>query len=854
MYTTSPIPPSPADIPYTPLARPKNPSLISTTGSAINNITMASIFHHSHRARAAWLTCLAAAFRTAVACAIVGCTTLYGPASFRSLVGFPAFSYVTVILVVTDATLGDTLRGCWLGLYATAQSLGPAMLSMCLIGPSRFSRSVTALAVALGAFVVALPESTHLVSKRIALGQIVIVYVIGFINGDQTDAVMHPVRVAASTGVGLLACVLALLLPFPRLAFKEVKHNCQLFGENASERLKNLVKAFCAEDRSSALEAISQAKTLASTGTKLLQNVKRFQESMQWERPPLKCLKPCSLMMNPGDKMQDLEVPLRGLELALKNTPSFPVKILNGELKDGLFSMENNMNLGTYGGIQLNDSLTVPESVEEDKRFLQTVPNDIPPTHQDLASFFFLFCMKLLHMKKLASKVVPDTMVQKNSTNKDGIWIHIIPNMKVSNQRLLYAFKCSLSLGLAVFFGLIYSKENGFWAGLPVAISLSAGREPTFRVANLKAQGTVLGTVYGILVWFLFEKLLPLRLVSLVPWFVFTSFLQRSRMYGQAGAISAVIGAILVLGRIDFGPPSEFAIARIAETFIGLSCSIVVDLLMQPTRASTLTKIHLSRSLDTLSECIGSLSTATGQISKAHLEENRKKLKMNINELGKFIGEAELEPNFWFTPFPSGSYGKLIKSLSKMVDLVDFSAHALGSLQQYYSDHHDKETVIKMDGDIELFKKVVCSSIRCFQEVSLIKSLAVLEKEFEKSEMSHDVEMGKYSHNANNLNQLDEDEIDTILSCYMQRSREVIEKIKSPVVIDDHEGGDYDQEIMIKSQMVILSLSALGFCMSSFMRETKEIEVEIKEVVQWENPSSRVNLHDISCMIHALKK
>lgn len=73
---------------------------------------------------------------------------------------------------------------------------------------------------------VALPKSTHLVSKRIALGQIVIVYVIGFINGDQTEAVMHPVRVAASTGVGLLACVLALLLPVPRLAFKEVTYLC----------------------------------------------------------------------------------------------------------------------------------------------------------------------------------------------------------------------------------------------------------------------------------------------------------------------------------------------------------------------------------------------------------------------------------------------------------------------------------------------------------------------------------------------------------------------------------------------------------------------------------------------------
>ncbi|XP_062083337.1 uncharacterized protein LOC133789520 [Humulus lupulus] len=824
---------------------------------------MVSFFHHSDQAQATLLTCLAAAFRTAIACAIVACTTLYGPESFRSLVRFPAFSYVTVILVVTDATLGDTLRGCWLGLHATVQSLGPAMLSLWLIGPSRFSESVTALTVALGAFVVALPESTHLISKRIALGQIVIVYVVGFINGDLDEAVMHPLRVAASTGVGLSACVLALLLPFPRLAFKEVKHNCQLYGDNASKRLNNFVKAYTAEDKTTALESLSQAKTLAATGTKVIQNIKKFQESMLWERPPLKCFKPCNILMNPGDKMQELEVPLRGLEMALKTTTSFPVKNLTGELRDGLVVMENNMNLGTLGSLHLNDSFTVPESIEEDKNFLQTVPKDLPPTHQELPSFFFLFCMKLLQMKKLATKTIKPTTTatQKGSTDieNESAWAHIFPKVS-NNQRLMYAFKCSLSLGLAVFFGLLYSRPNGFWAGLPVAISLSAGREPTFRVANLKAQGTVLGTIYGVLVWFLFSNILPLRLFSLLPWFIFTGFLQRSRMYGQAGGISAIIGAILVLGREGFGPPSQFAIARIVETFIGLSCSIMVDLLLQPTRASTLTKVHLSKSLNTLNECIGSLSSST----KALLEENRKKLKMNIRELENFIGEAELEPNFWFVPFPSGSYGKLTNSLSKMVDLLDFSAHALGFLQ--HSNDHDNEIVIKIDGDVALFKKLVCSSVTCFQEVSLIKSLVVLEKEFEKNKMPHDVEMGKYSGNPNNntnfisnTDQLNEDEVDMILGSYMQHSREVIEKIKNDDTNDDEihnnkqVANDRDEVKMIESQMVTLSLSALGFCISRFMKETKEIEVEIKEVVQWENPSSRVDLYNISCMIHALK-
>lgn len=176
----------------------------------------------SNRARALWLTCLAASFRTALACTIVGIITLYGPASVQRQVAFPAFSYVTVILVVTDATLGDTLHGCWLALYASVQSLGPAMLSLWLIRPTKLTNETTALAVALGGMIVVLPEATHTVAKRIALGQIVIVYVIGFINGGQTEPIMHPVHVAASTAVGVLACVLALVFPYPRLACCEV--------------------------------------------------------------------------------------------------------------------------------------------------------------------------------------------------------------------------------------------------------------------------------------------------------------------------------------------------------------------------------------------------------------------------------------------------------------------------------------------------------------------------------------------------------------------------------------------------------------------------------------------------------
>lgn len=159
-----------------------------------------------------------------MACTIVGCVTLFGPTYVQHMITFPAFSYVTVILIVNDAVLGDSLRGCWLALYATAQSIGPSILSLWLVGPARLTAGTTSLAVALAAFVVvALPaEWTHLIATRIALGEIVIVYVMAYVHGAHTDPIMHPLRLAASVAIGVLASVLALLLPFPRLACREV--------------------------------------------------------------------------------------------------------------------------------------------------------------------------------------------------------------------------------------------------------------------------------------------------------------------------------------------------------------------------------------------------------------------------------------------------------------------------------------------------------------------------------------------------------------------------------------------------------------------------------------------------------
>ncbi|CAG7902467.1 unnamed protein product [Brassica rapa] len=801
----------------------------------------------TERGRAMWRTCLASAFRTALACTIVGAATLYGPEWILRFVAFPAFSYVTVILIITDATLGDTLRGCWLALYATCQSVAPAIITLRLIGPARLTAGTTALAAALAAFVVVLPNNlTHLVAKRIALGQIVLIYVIGYINGAETEPVMHPLRVAASTALGVIACVLALLVPFPRLATCEVKQSFKEIGQNVTTRVKLYMKAFCAdaaEDATSAMASVSQARELSRMSSKLYQTIKRYQPSMRWERLPFMIWRWQNVNDNKGEKLQSMEIALRGMEMVLASKTPIPSSILAGEVKDGIKNMQERVILSIKRVNNIPQPSVTPETdLEKPDECLQKL-QEIPETSQDLPFYFFLFCLRLLETISTAkpeeNKAKPEEKNKGSVKSKNRSWISGWDSKKV-----MPAIKLSLSLGLAIFLGSLYSKPNGYWAGLPVAISFAAAREATFKVANVKAQGTVIGTVYGVMGCFVFQRFLTVRFLSLLPWFIFSAFLSKSRMYGQAGGISAAIGAVLILGRKNFGEPSDFAIDRIIETFIGLSCSIMVELVLQPTRAANVAKLELSRSFHALYECA---SLFGAKPSKAEIVESQKKLRSHLNSLKKSTEEAQAEPSFWFSPFNASQYEKLFKSLCRMADLLQFSSHAIGFLgeQGKGKSPQCKEILIRdVDKDLKSLTQSIGLLAKSFEEITLLKSLDALEKALVKNDNSSwDIELGK---TPNPSFSSPESEPEKILNTYLQHCRGVADGM--------FRAEEEREEVEVDKSEVVLSLSALGFCVEKMGQEAIEIEEMVKEVVQSENPSSHVNLHEISCKIRSLYK
>ncbi|XP_035544987.1 uncharacterized protein LOC109006791 isoform X2 [Juglans regia] len=763
------------------------------------------------RTQALWRVRLGSALRTILACTIVACTTLYGPAPLRHLLTYPAFSYVTTILIVSDATLGDALRGFWHALFATVQVLILSVLSLWIVGPARFTNGLAAVAVAINAFLVAVPESTPLISKRIAFGQIVIVYVGAVVQGAQTGSFMHPVHVASSTALGALASVLAMLFPYPHLAYFVERKTRLLYAENGLERLKNLLDAFFAQNNAAMLDPIiSQAKFLSKTGAKLLQRIQDNKEGVLWERPQRKFLKRSCI--DPVEKLQLMEIPIRGMEMALANSTDTD-SMMNEELREvlGCLKVQLGQKFEQAKGSVPFDSTTATETMEEhlDKYLWKFQSN--PITQEELPILFFLYCAGLL-LHGSTNAQIPDT---EESTD-------------LEKQELMLSFKRT-------------------WTILDM-LPTSQRRQPTFAVTNARAQGTAMGSVYGILCSYIFQRFEDLRLLPLIPWIVFTSFLMHSRMYGQGGGISAVIGALLILGRKNYGRPSEFAIARITEACIGLICFLVVEILLNPERAATLAKSELSGSLEALQDWFSKMIPCHSQKNMRvstflALREKQNKLKTNVKQLEKFIAEAELEPNFWFLPFHGSCYGKLLASLSKMTDLLTIVAYQIEFLSQVPKIFgvDIKELWESIDDDLQLFKKKVGSSLKCLKKLTSIPSLVALEKELQKKIVSHDAELGK-SANALRLLCTDEEEVDGILSSFLQHLNEETDKIYAN-----------ECEKKLKSQ-IVLCLSGLGFCIGNLMRETMEIEKEVKELMKWENPSSHVNLNEISCKINILNR
>ncbi|KAK9066032.1 hypothetical protein SSX86_015434 [Deinandra increscens subsp. villosa] len=761
-------------------------------------------------AGAIWRERLGSAFRTAIACTIIGCTALYGPDPVRRQIQYPSVAYVTAILIVSDATLGTALRGSWHAFCATVLVVPSSMMCLWAVGTSTFTEGGATVAVALSAFLVALPECLPILTKRIAFAQLVIIYVGAVVRGSDAGPVSHPVHIAACTALGASASVLALILPYPRMAVTEVKKQFQSYKENASERSSLYLEAFLSEDKSTAHDLMAQAEPLAKTGTKLVRHINRVQEGVKWERYRVCDFKKSFMKM--GDRLSDMETPINGMKMAVSAISSFPVSI-DGELKTYLQSERVKQTLKLEHAecfVPLDDAVTVPERKDElfDKS-IQAITS-VSPTQKNLPVFFFLSCFEQLLNNSTMNPKPESLDGQKTDKDQPAEESRLKGNVSQSStDRLVFALKCSASLGLAVLLGMFFDKKNGYWSGLTIAISFVEGRQPIFTVANNRLQGTAMGSVYGVLGSCLLQHFAEIRFIIILPWIVFTSLIQHSNMFGESGGISAVIGALLILGRRNYGPPKEFAVARLTEVSIGLFCMVLLEIILQPVRPVTLVKRQVTQCLRTLDECINRIPDILS------MNEKIEKLKSDINELKNLIKEAKVEPSFWFLPFNASCYENTQERLSKMVDLLHIMVYnmlLITSLSQS-CEGGCKELQEHINGHLKTLKETLNPCVKHLQKLTLIKSNDVFDQE---SEGLFDLEAGSQPISEAGSK---------VMEAFVQHLEEVTDKIQG------------EEECKRKT---VLHVNCLGFCIGCLVGEATQVDICVKEVIRRENPDTQV--------------
>ncbi|KAI5412333.1 hypothetical protein KIW84_057129 [Lathyrus oleraceus] len=246
-------------------------------------------------------------------------------------------------------------------------------------------------------------------------------------------------------------------------------------------------KAISASDSSAAVGFKTQAKYLSTTGAKLLHCVTTTLDGVYWKRPQTII---SNSRIDLEEKLQDLDIPIRGMDIALSSGLSFPVGGIDEELRGVLLDCREQISQK----LDQQAKCFVPFDVTTAQEMKQGIFNKyLSIAYKDLPTSFFLYCVQLLVGDVSISKKTDHALKKAQKSGNCCQWCfnkisELLKNLIPSYKGLIFAFKSSLSLGLAVLLVLLYDRNNAYWSGLTIAISFVTGRQPTFLVANSRGQ------------------------------------------------------------------------------------------------------------------------------------------------------------------------------------------------------------------------------------------------------------------------------------------------------------------------------------------------------------------------------
>ncbi|KAI5060415.1 hypothetical protein GOP47_0024835 [Adiantum capillus-veneris] len=462
-----------------------------------------------------------------------------------------------------------------------------------------------------------------------------------------------------------------------------------------------------------------------------------------------------------------------------------------------------------------------------------------------------------------------DISSEQAQKKKSRLWWREIKHhvkSKLLSSHFRTAFKMSLAMGLGAILGSWFDRSKGYWADITLGLGfVGTAKGSSFKTAALRAQGTVAGSIYGLLVVLATKDFPFLRLVALIPWVVFTSFLRQSKLFGFSGAMSAFTGGVVILARTNKDSSDEsFTVVRIVEAFMGMASFIVVELLVMPRRAAGIVKIELISGLGKMKSHVGAVLLMFSELRCAKccasavvdLKVQEKSLRRSLARLQELVKEATEEPQFWYSAFPSSTYSKLLEIQGRMVDFLHFSVCAFETIVETLSnaDLGIQELHSAFDRTLFVLKENVLPLLEFLEDAlqsnntngisernpsgNMFKRDERLAGDKERLvERDKPVSMGGKAHSGRFLLRMRSMKE----NCFMEEFEKSYQILTSGILrtCSDEVRQQHMEEC---SNSLLLSLGALAFSFEGILKEALELEQGVHELLQLESPWSLIEL------------
>ncbi|CAE7344677.1 unnamed protein product [Symbiodinium natans] len=663
------------------------------------------------------------ALRTSFAAALTATYAVHPEVQSADWDHATVFAPVLAIACVSGPNLGATLHHAWQMWTATVIGCFASMVvneTLRPVQPAWLRELLTCFLFLLTVFFLC-SRPWALVQKRVSVGVMLCGTIPMSVSGHEKEW-WFPWTTGTPCTVGLLASVLAMLLPVPHFAYRELRRRlahqaatqrqvlqCQYHSVASASRAQHVAAAHLLEGFRDNLAAMRGLLSAAQHELFLCpRRYGRLKRSVTFFETQLTALRSLQVTaqsntgINSATHVKFQKVTDSSWRASLKAVADAVNEVVTAEAEQPFD--ENLASELEAAQKALDDDvanaraeIVYPQGslYNEDEHNADHFVEHI----NRMASYFALneLIVACVKMCKLPAAVHPPARRRLLQTaGRVRRWLSM-PSLAMAKE----AFKKTLSLGVLSIFAWIPEMREGrpefMWGFIAACFVFSDNEGSSINTGIGRIVGTLFGGMVGLIALNCLSQLnvqhyetggLVVYVIVCVSWTTFCSLMRSSPRHGYTATVAGFSIYIMVVGKLEsFGQKTahDVVLHRIQEQFIGASVYILVEMLLW--RRSAREKVN-DEQLSILRAIQTSFKTAVAphlafiakQESKVgSLIETAKAERAGnqaVETAKSGLVAASSEPTFWSKSFPFSQYQRLLHSEEKALRLTHTLAAA----------------------------------------------------------------------------------------------------------------------------------------------------------------------------------